>query len=143
MSYINNTAGVVEVDSANLSIRDVTQYIANLEFYIGRTKELHWSAVDDKTHILCDELKDKLSEYQDELMEMWLGMTGEQVSIGFLNQACEYGFRDLPALLRGLWKDTCDMLPILESEHAYCGLKSKFESMVGYLQTMLYKEKQK
>ena len=52
-------------------------------------KELHWSAVDDKTHVLTDELIKKLSDYQDTMAEDYMGFSGTKFSIGFLDGGCD------------------------------------------------------
>jgi len=122
---------------------DVAKYIANLESYEVRIKELHWSAEDDKTHILCDEVRDKVCGLQDELAEIYMGIAGEKFGIGFLANAKECTSASLPEFCKDLINDTCCIIEGIQDIILLRGIKGELEEFVGYLQQILYKETQK
>lgn len=123
----------------------VSKYIANLNCYEARIKELHWSAEDDKTHILCDEIRDKICGLQDELAEIYMGITGTKFTIGFLcNSECDLqNITNLPIFCRALLSDTCEIVEGIQNCVILRGIKGELEEFIGYLQTILYKETQK
>lgn len=136
--------GVEEV-TVNMETEPVSAYISNLECYCARIKELHWSAEDDKTHILCDELRDEICELQDKLAEIYMGITGTKFRLGFLSDnVCDLqNITNLPIFCRALISDTCEVIEQIERCVILRGIKGELEEFVGYLQTILYKETQK
>lgn len=121
----------------------IPQYIANLEKYISKAKELHWSATDDKTHVLCDELTGELSELQDDIAEMYMGYDGNKFQLGFLDSACTCDATTLPELLDCLLGDTFEMNNAIDEVIGFRGIRSKLNKLIGYLEAMKYKETQK
>ena len=133
-------------DSRDLNVNDITQYIMNFETYISRLKELHWSAVDDKTHILTDELIKKFTEYQDSLSEDYMGYCGNKFGIGFLSGACACDCVTLPELLKKLGEDTNLMYSVVNGddyENNLKGIEHTLNEIMDTVNTYLYKETQK
>ncbi len=138
---------VVDVtDVADLSVNDVPQYIMNLETYISRLKEIHWSAQDDKTHVLTDELIKYFTKFQDSLAEDYMGYCGNKFEIGFLSGACECDCTTLPDLLHKLSDDTKLMYEVINNgEYGYDlkGIESTLNDIMDTINSYLYKETQK
>lgn len=144
----NGAEGVVIdiTSSSDLTVNDITQYIMNLECYISRLKEIHWSAVDDKTHVLTDELIKKFSNYQDTMAEDYMGFSGTKFSIGFLNGGCGCECTTLPDLLNSLSEDTNLMYDVIRRatpSNRLRGMEHTLNEIMDTINRYLYKETQK
>lgn len=122
----------------------IAQYISNLENYISRTKELHWSADNDKVHVLCDELKKELSDRQDEMAEIYMGINDAKFDVGFFSTSKEIQAHTLRELLLELRGDTVSVLSAFSNEFVeYSCVKRVLQKILGYIQAMIYRETQK
>lgn len=138
----------MEIVKGNLAYEYVTDnilidYIANLESYQSRLKEIHWNTSEDKTHVLTDELIGKVKSTQDELAEYYMGADGDKFPIGFLNIRKELNVKTLPELLTKLIVDTINVYKLCEKNPRLFGMKSILDNVLIYTNTYLYKETQK
>lgn len=142
----DNNVIVDVTDTEDLTVNDITQYIMNFETYISRLKELHWSALDDKTHVLTDDLIEKFSSYQDSLAEDYMGYCGKKFGLGFLSGACECECQTLPDLLNKLGEDTNLMYEVINGGdygNSLKGIEHTLNEITDTINTYLYKETQK
>ena len=123
----------------DLCASDIVQYICNLESYISRLKEIHWSATDDKTHTLSDNMRFDLSSTQDEHSEIYMGLTGKKFNIGFLSNACSTNAKTLPELLTELQTDTIQMYNVMHDNYEFKGIESVLNRLLGTIDANLYK----
>lgn len=138
-----NGTYVIDVAEEDLCASDIVQYICNLESYISRLKEIHWSATDDKTHTLSDNMRFDLTSTQDELSEIYMGLTGKKFNIGFLGNACSTNAKTLPELLTELQTDTIQMYNVMHDNYEFKGIESVLNRLLGTIDANLYKETQK
>jgi DNA-binding ferritin-like protein len=64
--------------------KDYVEFICNLHGYLIRLKEIHWNTENNAEHLLCDEILDDLSEYEDRFAECAMGRTDSHFTIGDL-----------------------------------------------------------
>ena len=138
-----SNVNVVEITTSQVTVEDIPQYIANMESYIGRLKEIHWSCDNDKVHVLCDELVGELKEHQDELAEHYMGYVGAKFNIGFLNCACSCDDRTLPDVLKSLRSDTIELYEVVNTVPELKGIDKILNSIMDLINKNLYKETQK
>ena len=138
-----SNVNVIEITATDVTVDDLPQYIANLETYMSRVKEIHWSCDNDKVHVLCDEIGSELKKYQDELAEHYMGYVGSKFNIGFLNCACSCDDRTLPDLLRSLRADTIEMYEVISTIPELKGVDKILNGIMDLINKNLYKETQK
>lgn len=138
-----SNVNVIEITTQNITTEDIPQYIANLESYMSRVKEIHWSCDNDKVHVLCDEIGSDLKKYQDELAEHYMGYAGSKFNIGFLNCACSCDDRTLPDVLKSLRGDTVELYDVVSGIPELKGVEKILNSIMDLINKNLYKETQK
>jgi hypothetical protein len=138
-----SNVNVIEITAKNVTVDDIPQYIANLETYMSRLKEIHWSSDTDKVHILSDDIISELKGYQDELAEHYMGYIGSKFKIGFLNCACSCDDTTLPDLLKSLRADTIELYDVVSSVPELKGVDKVLNSIMDLINKNLYKETQK
>ena len=140
LNQIQNNVIVVETE--NTSELVVVEYISKIECAISRLKEIHWSALDDKTHVLSGELIEFLNNKQDVIAEDYMGACGEKLKIGCLGCSC-YDCTNLPELLKCIREDTLKLYPMLCGDCVLSGIKATLDTIISTLNSYLYKDTQK
>ena len=64
--------------------KEYVEFICTLHGYLIRLKEIHWNTENNAEHLLCDEILDSISDYEDRFTECAMGYTDVHFKIGDL-----------------------------------------------------------
>ena len=115
----------------------ILDYIEKCEVWKTQIKALHWDAKNLSQHKLCDDIADRISEFQDQVSEVEQALTGNLPTKDFNPQGKTVDS------LKGFVMDVIDeskaFLKKLEGMgDDYVGMKSDCESFISDMQRQLY-----
>lgn len=115
----------------------ILDYVCKLEGRKTQIKELHWSASNLPEHQLCDEIAEKIAEFQDKVSEVEQGISG-RFKRGNLNPV-KGKTPPLKKFIEEVISDANEFHNKLEKEgDTYKGMKSDAESFISDMQRLLY-----
>ena len=117
--------------------KKVLSFVNKLEGYKTAIKELHWDADNMSQHQLCDDIADRIADFQDQVSEVEQSITGK-LAVGNLKPT-SYKVTNLKKFVEDVLDETNTFYKSLESEgDTYTGMKSDCESFLSDLQRNLY-----
>lgn len=115
----------------------VLKYIENLEGKKLAIKQLHWDAKNMSQHKLCDDIADRIFDFQDQVSEVEQSMSGKLPLNEF--KPSEYEVIGLKPFVEDVIADAKGFLKELEGMgDDYVGMKSDCESFISDMQRNLY-----
>ena len=117
--------------------KKVLSFVNKLEGYKTGIKELHWDADNMSQHQLCDDIADRIADFQDQVSEVEQSITGK-LAIGNLKPT-SYKVTNLKKFVEDVLDETNTFYKSLEDEgDTYTGMKSDCESFLSDMQRNLY-----
>jgi hypothetical protein len=117
--------------------KKVLSFVNKLEGYKTAIKELHWDADNMSQHQLCDDIADRIADFQDQVSEVEQSITGK-LAIGNLKPT-SYKVTNLKKFVEDVLDETNTFYKSLEDEgDTYTGMKSDCESFLSDMQRNLY-----
>ena len=115
----------------------VLSFVKKCEGWKTAIKSLHWDSKNLSQHKLCDDIADRIADFQDQVSEVEQSISGKLP----LNQlkATDYKVTSLKGFVEDVIEDTTSFLKELESEgDDYIGMRSDCESFLSDMQRNLY-----
>lgn len=103
-------------------------FICTLEGWKTRTKNLHWSAYKKNIHKYLDEFLDVISDYQDSIMEDYMGINGKIGPLDIEGTFCPA--RDFESLINDIILATREFYREIPEELDFVGIKSETENFI-------------
>ena len=100
-------------------------------------KSLHWDSKNLSQHKLCDDIADRIADFQDQVSEVEQSISGKLP----LNQlkGSDYNITSLKGFVEDVISDSTSFLKSMESEgDKYIGMRSDCESFLSDMQRNLY-----
>ena len=100
-------------------------------------KSLHWDSKNMSQHKLCDDIADRIADFQDQVSEVEQSISGKLP----LNQlkGTTYNITNLKSFVTDVINDSTSFLKSMESEgDKYIGMRSDCESFLSDMQRNLY-----
>lgn len=117
--------------------KKVLSFVNKLEGYKTAIKELHWDADNMSQHQLCDDIADRIADFQDQVSEVEQSITGK-LAVGNLKPT-SYKVTNLKKFVEDVLDETNSFYKSLEDEgDTYTGMKSDCESFLSDMQRNLY-----
>jgi hypothetical protein len=117
--------------------KTVLNYINKCEGWKTAIKQLHWDSDNMSQHKLCDDVADRLSDFQDQIGEVEQSITGK-LKINSLKPTA-YTVVNLRKFIEDVLDDTNNFLKeIREFGDTYIGMASDCESFISDMQRNLY-----
>lgn len=117
--------------------KKVLSFVNKLEGYKTAIKELHWDADNMSQHQLCDDIADRIADFQDQVSEVEQSITGK-LPLGNLKPT-SYKVTNLKKFVEDVLDETNTFYKSLEDEgDTYTGMKSDCESFLSDMQRNLY-----
>ena len=115
-------------------------FLSKLEGYSTRIKELHWSAETMAMHKLCDDVRDAIVNYEDQIAEEFQGMINFRIKPGCLKPIiCNAS--TLKELLSSLYADVNDLYDALDkgnNNRWFNGMCNVLDDMIHTINTFGY-----
>ena len=129
-----------EPASPNNGIEEsILEYIRKVEGYRIRLRELHWSTTKHSEHILTDNIMGILTEHEDNVAEVCMGVLGIRIKVGqvvpILPEANE-----LKPLLDAALEDAVDLKTKVEDNDLFSGLTNILDDCIQELSKGKYLE---
>ena len=115
----------------------VLSFVKKCEGWKTAIKSLHWDSKNLSQHKLCDDIADRIADFQDQVSEVEQSISGKLP----LNQlkATDYKATSLKGFVEDVIADAKSFLKELESEgDDYIGMRSDCESFLSDMQRNLY-----
>ena len=115
----------------------VLSFVNKCEGWKTAIKSLHWDSKNLSQHKLCDDIADRIAEFQDQVSEVEQSISGKLP----LNQlkGTDYKVTSLKGFVEDVIEDAKSFLKELESEgDDYIGMRSDCESFLSDMQRNLY-----
>ena len=115
----------------------VLSFVNKMEGWKTAIKSLHWDSKNLSQHKLCDDIADRIADFQDQVSEVEQSISGKLP----LNQlkGSEYNITSLKGFVEDVISDTTSFLKDMESEgDKYIGMRSDCESFLSDMQRNLY-----
>jgi hypothetical protein len=117
--------------------KKVLSFVNKLEGYKTAIKELHWDASNMSQHKLCDDIAERIAEFQDQVSEVEQSITGK-LALGNLKPT-SYKVTNLKKFVEDVLDATNSFYKSLEDEgDSYTGMRSDCESFLSDMQRNLY-----
>lgn len=117
--------------------KSVLIYICKLEGYKTAIKSLHWNADNMSQHKLCDDIAERIAEFQDQVSEVEQSMSG-RLPFGMLKPRA-YKVTNLKNFVKDVINSAQTFRKRLENMgQRYVGMKSDCESFISDMQRNLY-----
>lgn len=104
------------------------EFICQVEGWKTRCKNLHWSAPKKNIHEYLDDLYDTLVEYQDDLAEGYMGISGKLGPLDVKGDPCDC--KDPWSFIEEIVSGTVEFLKNLPSDTIFSGLRGRTEELV-------------
>ncbi len=95
-------------------------FLSRLEGYHQALKMMHWSTDNHSKHLLTDDIDKSILEFEDEVAENLMGITGTKISEGLKGDKPDV--KDLKELLSSLEQDVLGFINEYEGERSNRGL---------------------
>ena len=117
----------------------VLAFLSRLEGYSTRIKECHWSAEHMATHKLCDDVRESLINYEDQIAEDFQGIIGFRIKVGSLKPVMPES-NNIKDLLNELYKNVSDLYDILSARQnkLFNGIINILDDMIHTINTFAY-----
>jgi hypothetical protein len=115
----------------------VLSFVNKMEGWKTAIKSLHWDSKNLSQHKLCDDIADRIADFQDQVSEVEQSISGKLP----LNQlkGSEYNITSLKGFVEDVISDATSFLKDMESEgDKYIGMRSDCESFLSDMQRNLY-----
>ena len=117
--------------------KTVLEFINKVEGWKTAIKALHWDADNMSQHKLCDDIADRIADFQDQVSEVEQSINGK-LKINKL-KPIPYKVKDLKSFVENVLDDTNVFMKSLERKgDTYVGMKSDCESFLIDMQRNLY-----
>lgn len=117
--------------------KKVLDFINKCEGWKTGIKSLHWDADNMSQHELCDDIADRIADFQDQVSEVEQSITGK-LAVGNLKPTA-YKVTNLKKFVEDVLDETNTFYKSLEDEgDTYTGMKSDCESFLSDMQRNLY-----
>ena len=114
----------------------VLSYVNKLEGYKTAVKQLHWGAKNLSQHKLCDDIADKISDFQDQVSEVEQSISGK-FKFNRLKPT-PYRITNLNKFVKDVISSANSFYKSLPNTDDYIGMKSDCESFLSDMQRLLY-----
>ena len=114
----------------------VLSYVNKLEGYKTAIKQLHWGAKNLSQHKLCDDIADKISDFQDQVSEVEQSISGK-FKFNRLKPT-PYRITNLNKFVKDVISSANSFYKSLPNTDDYIGMKSDCESFLSDMQRLLY-----
>lgn len=104
------------------------EFICTLEGWKTRTKNLHWSAYKKNIHKYLDQFLEVISDYQDSIMEDYMGINGKIDPLEIEGEFCPA--RDPESLINDIVLKTRGFYREIPEELDFVGIKSETENFI-------------
>jgi len=115
--------------------KKVLEFVNRLEGYKTAIKVLHWSSDNMSQHKLCDEIADRIAEFQDQVSEVEQSINGN-IKRNQL-KPIEYKVTNLRKFVEDVLDETNTFYKGLDGD-TYVGMRSDCESFLSDMQRNLY-----
>ena len=117
--------------------KKVLDYINRCEGWKTAIKSLHWDSNSLSQHELCDDIAERIADFQDQVSEVEQSITGK-LPLGNLKPT-SYKVTNLKKFVEDVLDETNTFYKSLESEgDTYTGMRSDCESFLSDMQRNLY-----
>lgn len=117
--------------------KTVYSFVCKLEGYKTAIKSLHWDAKSLSQHKLCDDIADRLADFQDQVSEVEQSITGN-LPVNRL-KGTQYKVRNLKKFVQDVIESTNSFYKkIKKLGDSYIGMASDCESFISDMQRNLY-----
>ena len=115
----------------------ILDYINKMEGWKTAIKSLHWDADNLSQHRLCDDIADRIADFQDQVSEVEQAISGN-LSINTL-KGTTYKIKDLKSFIQDVLDDTNVFYKkVKKLGDDYIGMASDCESFLSDMQRNLY-----
>lgn len=115
----------------------ILDYINKMEGWKTAIKSLHWDADNLSQHKLCDDIADRIADFQDQVSEVEQAISGN-LSINTL-KGTTYKIKDLKSFIQDVLDDTNVFYKkVKKLGDDYIGMASDCESFLSDMQRNLY-----
>ena len=115
----------------------ILDYINKMEGWKTAIKSLHWDADNLSQHQLCDDIADRIADFQDQVSEVEQSITGK-LKINTL-KGVTYKIKDLKTFVQDVLDDTNVFYKkVKKLGDTYAGMASDCESFLSDMQRNLY-----
>lgn len=115
----------------------ILDYINKMEGWKTAIKSLHWDADNLSQHQLCDDIADRIAEFQDQVSEVEQSITGK-LKINSL-KGITYKIKDLKTFVQDVLDETNVFYKkVKKLGDTYAGMASDCESFLSDMQRNLY-----
>ena len=116
--------------------KKILDYIDKCEGWKTAIKQLHWNADNMSQHQLCDDIADRISDFQDQVSEVEQSIDGN-LKFNKLKPT-EYKVKNLRTFVQDVLDDTNMFYKSLPNDDNHTGMKSDCESFLSDMQRKLY-----
>ena len=118
----------------------ILNYVNTLEGYKTAIKSLHWNSKNLSQHKLCDDIAERISDFQDQVSEVEQSISGKLPKNMFRPDNQEFGeIGSLKEFVKQVIDHTNQFYKKLESKgDEYIGMRSDCESFLSDMQRKLY-----
>ena len=115
----------------------ILDYINKMEGWKTAIKSLHWDADNLSQHKLCDDIADRIADFQDQVSEVEQSITGK-LKINTL-KGVTYKIKDLKTFVQDVLDETNVFYKkVKKLGDTYAGMASDCESFLSDMQRNLY-----
>ena len=120
--------------------KSVLAFIEKLELFKTKIKALHWDSNSLSQHELCDDIAERIADFQDQVSEVEQSISGKLPKEMFKPSNQEYGeVGTLKEFVENVIEQTNTFYKKLESKgDKYIGMRSDCESFLSDMQRKLY-----
>ena len=117
--------------------KEVLKYLCVCEGFKTALKSLHWNSKNLSQHKLCDDIADRLADFQDQVGEVEQSITG---NLPFNKlKPVEYKIKDLKKFVEDVINETNELYKkVKKMGEKYVGMASDCESFISDMQRNLY-----
>ena len=117
--------------------KTVLDFVCKLQGYRTSLQNIHWDAKNMSQHKLCDDIMDRISDFEDQVSEVEQSINGN-LAINLL-KGTEYKATNLRKFVEDVIDDTNEFYKkIKEKGDKYIGMASDCESFMSDMQRNLY-----
>ena len=116
--------------------KTILDYINKCEGWKTAIKQLHWDADNLSQHKLCDEIAEKIADFQDQIAEVEQSISGK-LKLNKLKPT-SYKVKNLRSFVQDVLDDTNVFFKKIPNNDNYVGMKSDCEAFLSEMQRELY-----
>lgn len=113
-------------------------FLSRLEGYHQALKMMHWSTDNHSKHLLTDDIDKSILEFEDEVAENLMGITGTKISSGL--ETNKPSTKDLKELLSELERDVLEFIGEYEGDKSNRGLINICDDFLSQVNKYKYLE---